>query len=100
MILALRDDWERSNETFRELQSERKRPLDPARNQLLTEILRTNIDFTRWLREAVHRNEVNSKGTVDKNMPQFLRFMVRKDQPKLPDKPKDKTPKNPPMMPN
>jgi serine/threonine-protein kinase len=77
VVLSLRDKWEVSNQTFQSIRP--KKLTDEERIRSIGVLTRAHPQFRRWLSDAVHRNVVNSNGTLkEKDMPQFLRQFVRK----------------------
>ena len=103
IVYAMRDRWQDSANSFKSVQERNRKPTDPdgvARNRLIYDIVRSNERFVLRLREAVYRNEVNSKGAVGP-LPQFLRVFGNKGSLKPPDKttrngPMSASPENPP----
>jgi serine/threonine-protein kinase len=85
IVFSLKDDWQMSMQAFNSVSV--KRPMEVKRAQQLNELLRSNPKLVVWLREAIHRNEVNSKGESNTNLPFFLRFLGRQDGPKKDDRP-------------
>ena len=89
IVLALKDDWRQSTDTFLAVQKLRQPGTGLAR--LFGDMLGANPQLGRWLREALHRNEVNSGGDSVKLMPHSLWFPGGKGPKKDGRRPGQKT---------
>jgi len=80
LVLAFKDKPEESNKAFLALLAKRPKVTDLDRPRpLVIEALRSHPDLPKMLREAVHRNLVNSKGSVEE--PRYLKEFLNRTSP-------------------
>jgi len=80
LVLAFKDKPVESNNAFLALLAKRPKPMDPDRpRQFVQQALTLHPDMPKLLREAVHRNQVNSDGKVKE--PEFLRLFLNRTPP-------------------